>query len=55
MAKENASSAEFVGERRLGELAEGEEHLALRPQYHWTDQKIHVDAFICLLASSWPG
>ena len=26
------------------------EHLALRPQYHWTDQKIHVHAFICLLA-----
>ena len=27
-----------------------EEHLAVRPQYHWTDQKIHVHAFICLLA-----
>jgi transposase len=27
-----------------------DEHLALRPQYHWTDQKIHVHAFICLLA-----
>lgn len=26
------------------------EHLAVRPQYHWTDQKIHVHAFICLLA-----
>jgi transposase len=25
------------------------EHLAVRPQYHWTDQKIHVHAFICLL------
>jgi transposase len=25
------------------------EHLALRPQYHWTDQKIQVHAFICLL------
>lgn len=25
-------------------------HLALRPQYHWTDQKIEVHAFICLLA-----
>lgn len=27
-----------------------DEHLALRPQYHWTDQKIQVHAFICLLA-----
>ena len=25
-------------------------HLALRPQYHWTDQKVQVHAFICLLA-----
>jgi transposase len=27
-----------------------DEHLALRPQFHWTDHKIHVHAFICLLA-----
>lgn len=27
-----------------------EEHLAIRPQFHWTDQKIHVHTFICLLA-----
>lgn len=26
-----------------------DEHLAIRPQYHWTDQKIHVHTFICLL------
>ncbi|MBF0528294.1 MAG: IS1634 family transposase [Deltaproteobacteria bacterium] len=26
------------------------EHLAVRPQYHWTDQKVRVHAFICLLA-----
>jgi transposase len=25
-------------------------HLALRPQYHWTDQKIRVHVFCCLLA-----
>jgi transposase len=25
-------------------------HLAVRPQYHWTDQKIKVHSFICLLA-----
>lgn len=24
-------------------------HLALRPQFHWTDQKIHVHNFICVL------
>jgi transposase len=27
-----------------------DEHLALRPQYHWTDQKMHVHTFLCLLA-----
>ncbi len=26
-----------------------DEHMAVRPQYHWTDQKIHVHTFICLL------
>lgn len=26
-----------------------EEHMAVRPQYHWTDQKIRVHTFICLL------
>jgi hypothetical protein len=26
-----------------------DEHLAIRPQYHWTDQKIHVHTFTCLL------
>lgn len=25
-------------------------HLAITPQYHWTDQKIEVHGFICLLA-----
>jgi len=24
-------------------------HLALKPQFHWTDQKIHVHYFICVL------
>lgn len=24
-------------------------HLALRPQFHWTDQKLHVHVLICLL------
>ena len=27
-----------------------DEHLAIRPQYHWTDQKIQVHTFCCLLA-----
>lgn len=25
-------------------------HIALRPQYHWTDQKMRVHVFICVLA-----
>lgn len=25
------------------------EHLAIRPQYHWTDQKIRVHTFLCLI------
>ena len=25
-------------------------HIAIRPQYHWTDQKIQVHVFICVLA-----
>ena len=24
-------------------------HIALRPQFHWTDQKLHVHVFTCLL------
>lgn len=26
------------------------DHLTVRPQYHWTDQKVQVHTFICLLA-----
>ena len=26
-----------------------DEHLAIRPQFHWTDHKIHVHTFLCLL------
>ena len=26
------------------------QHIAIRPQYHWTDQKIQVHVFICVLA-----
>jgi transposase len=27
------------------------DHIALRPQYHWTDQKLHVHVFTCVLGS----
>ena len=27
-----------------------DEHLAIRPQYHWTDHKVRVHVFICLVA-----
>jgi hypothetical protein len=27
--------------------------LTVRPQYHWTDQKVRVHTFLCLLASLW--
>lgn len=27
-----------------------DEHIAVRPQYHWTDHKIHVHTFVCLLS-----
>ncbi len=27
-----------------------DEHLAVRPQYHWTDQKVRVHTFLCLVA-----
>ena len=26
------------------------DHLTVRPQYHWTDQKVRVHTFICVLA-----
>lgn len=35
-------------ERAFRQLKD-DEHLAVRPQYHWTDHKIRVHAFICLL------
>jgi len=28
-------------------------HLALKPQYHWTDQKIRVHYLICVIGISW--
>jgi hypothetical protein len=27
------------------------DHLAVRPQYHWTDQQVRAHTFLCLLAS----
>jgi transposase len=43
----------YRGQHRVEEAfrqVKDDEHLAIRPQYHWTDQKIHVHTFICLLA-----
>jgi transposase len=31
-------------------LMKNPHHFAVRPQYHWTDQKVRVHMFICLLA-----
>ena len=39
------SCAEYLFERIKNPF-----FLGLRPQYHWTDQKIHVHGFICMLA-----
>ena len=51
------SSAEIIRAYRGQATAEGvfralkdPFRLALRPQYHWTDQKLHVHAFICVIA-----
>lgn len=30
--------------------SKNDEHFAIRPQFHWTDQKIKVHVFICLLS-----
>lgn len=43
----------FRGQSHVEETfrqSKDDEHFAVRPQYHWTDQKIHVHTFICLLA-----
>jgi transposase len=43
----------YRGQSRVEEAfrqLKDEHHLAVRPQYHWTDQKIHVHTFMCLLA-----
>ena len=45
LAYRGQSRAEAVF-RQLQDVA----HLAVRPQYHWTDQKSRVHTFICLLA-----
>lgn len=45
LAYQGQSQAEAAF-RQLKDVA----HLAVRPQYHWTDQKVRVHTFICLLA-----
>jgi len=32
------------------EIMRGTTHVMLRPQYHWTDQKLHVHVFTCVLS-----
>ena len=51
------STAEIIGAYRGQSVVEGvfrslkdPLRLALRPQYHWTDQKLHVQAWLCVTA-----
>ena len=51
------STAEIIGAYRGQSVVEGvfrtlkdPLRLALRPQYHWTDQKLHVHAWLCVMA-----
>lgn len=51
------TTAEIIGAYRGQAAVEGvfrtlkdPLRLALRPQYHWTDQKLHVHAFLCVVA-----
>ena len=51
------TTAEIIGAYRGQAVVEGvfrtlkdPLRLALRPQYHWTDQKLHVHAFLCVVA-----
>ena len=51
------STAEIIGAYRGQSVVEGvfrtlkdPLRLALRPQYHWTDQKLHVQAWLCVVA-----
>ena len=51
------STADIIGAYRGQAVVEGvfrtlkdPLRLALRPQFHWTDQKLHVHAFLCVVA-----
>jgi len=51
------TTAEIIGAYRGQAVVEGvfrtlkdPLRLAIRPQYHWTDQKLHVHAFLCVVA-----
>ena len=51
------TTAEIIGAYRSQSVVEGvfrtlkdPLRLALRPQYHWTDQKLHVHAWLCVVA-----
>jgi transposase len=44
-----AYNGQSLVERTFSQIKDPE-HLAVRPQFHWTDQKIRIHTFICLLA-----
>jgi transposase len=44
-----AYQGQSQAEAAFRQLKDGD-HLTVRPQYHWTDQKVRVHTFICLLA-----
>lgn len=55
------SAAEIIGAYRSQSVVEGvfrtlkdPLRLALSPPYHWTDQKLHLHAWLCVLASLAP-
>ena len=37
-------------ETNIFKVSKDTDHFSVRPQYHWTDDKIHVHTFICLTA-----
>lgn len=39
----------YYGQSMIEHAFKNHYHIALRPQYHWTDQKIEVHFFICVL------
>lgn len=36
----------------LFKVSKNPDHFSVRPQFHWTDQKIHVHVMLCMIAVS---